>query len=214
MADGRVVTGLRAARGGGERFRVWLDGEEFAIVSQRLVTAFGLAVGRILTADEAAGLKQAADGEEVRRRLLRLLEKRDYSCAELARKLAKFDRAMVESAVVALAARGLVDDRRYARALVETRLGAKPCGRARLAHDLRRRGIAPALIREVVGGIDREDDFAAAREMARKARGRLRGYDALTRRRRLTAVLGRRGFDGGIISRILREETGSDGDYD
>ncbi|HNW92393.1 MAG TPA: regulatory protein RecX [bacterium] len=210
-----TVTGLRGARGGGERFRVWLDGAEFAVVSQKLVTAFGLTPGRTLTADERADLQRQAEAEEIRRRLIRLLETRDYSRAELARKLAKHDRTMVESAITALVQRGLVDDARYARMLVETRQqGSKPCGKARLAHDLRRRGIAVAIISEVLGGLDREDDVAAAREVARKAQARLRGCDALTRRRRLTGILGRRGFDGGIIARILREETGGDGDDD
>lgn len=208
------VTALRGARGGGERFRLYLDGELFGIVSQRLVTAYALAVGGVLTETELGALRRAAAEEEVMRRLLGLLERRDYSRWELTRKLAKLDQGMVAAAIAALAARGLIDDARYARALVEVRQQSKPSGRARLAHDLRRRGIAPELIKEALSGIDRDADLAAARIVARKAGARLRGYDALTRRRRLAGALGRRGFAADIISRVMREETGGDGEND
>lgn len=211
-----TVTALRAARGGGDRQRLYLDGEDAAVVSGKLITAFNLHVGRRLTDDERSDLLRQAEAEEIHRRIMRLLERRDYTRAEVQRKLAQHDPGLVTEALDLFVARRLIDDRRTARELVAVRQQHRPCGKARLAHDLRRRGVAPATIRDVLAETagSEDDDFAAAGSAAARIAGRLRGLDSMTKRRRLGAFLSRRGFSAAVISRVMRKETGSDSDDD
>jgi regulatory protein len=68
--------------------------------------------------------------------------------------------------------------------------------------------MAPDLARSVlaVGADDVElDDYATALAAARRRLRALQSYDHPTRRRRLAAWLARRGFEGEVIGRALRE---------
>ena len=84
--------------------------------------------------------------EEAKSRALRLLDKRDYSRAELIRKLTEkgVDESDAAEAVDYLVSLGFVDDARYAPLLVR-RCAAKGYGRARAKQELQKRGIDRAL---------------------------------------------------------------------
>ena len=135
-----------------------------------------------------------------------LLSRRAWTQVELTRRLVRRGAPPdVADAVVAdLRGRGYVDDAAFARHFVETR-AARGYGTARLAADLRARGIAPALVTAALSGLDSEAQLDRARAAARRrlpALGRAAPERAAGR---LRDHLLRRGFSAAIVVRVVRE---------
>jgi regulatory protein len=113
----------------------------------------------------------------------------------------------VEEVVADLTARGYLDDALFARHWVETR-SARGYGRARLAAELRARGVAPALVHEALGREDPGADLERARAIARRRLPALRRARGERAAGRLRDYLLRRGFPGGVVARVVRELLG------
>ena len=90
---------------------------------------------------------------------LQLLDKRDYSRAELLRKLAEkdYDEAEATEAVDRLVELGFVDDARYAPIIVR-HYAAKGYGPQRVRQELQRRGIPKELWDEAMEQMPQQDD--------------------------------------------------------
>jgi len=103
-----------------------------------------------------------------------------------------------------LTAAGLVDDEAFARALVESRQRSRPRGRRGLFAELRKKGIAPAVIELVLSEREEEEDRveAARRAVAAKLRTLAGNPPALVRQRAEQFLL-RRGFDYETIREAL-----------
>jgi regulatory protein len=116
----------------------------------------------------------------------------------------------VAAAVVAeLVARGYVDDAAFARAWVQTR-SARGYGADRLRAELRRRGVAPAVVEAALAAIDADSALERARALARRRLPVLRRARPDRVAIRLADALRRRGYAPAIVARIVRECGGSD----
>jgi regulatory protein len=138
-----------------------------------------------------------------RDKMLRLLARRARSRHELSTALAAMAIAeRVRGGILAeLEEQGLVDDARFAREYVHVRASARAEGPHRLRRDLRKRGVAKAVIDEVLaGGFDRERQEAMARTLvARKLGGGAVDERAV---RRMADLLRRKGFDYEVVNRV------------
>lgn len=138
----------------------------------------------------------------LRARALGLLARREYSRAELARKLV----AHAESEEVLagllddLEARCLLSDARYA----EMRLNARSAryGNARLSQELHAHGVDAALIDTVLSGCG--DEVARAQQVWQRKFGAQPPAQDVAGRAKQVRFLMRRGFSGETIRRILR----------
>jgi regulatory protein len=138
----------------------------------------------------------------LRERALRLLARREYARAELARKLAPHAESgeALEALLDDLTARRLLSDERY----VEMRLHARAArfGNARLAYELRTQGVADDLVAAALAGS--ENELERARQVwQRKFGDRPEAADATERARRMRFLLSR-GFSGETIRRVVR----------
>jgi regulatory protein len=135
---------------------------------------------------------------------LALLGRRDYTEAELRRKLAErgFPAGEIDAALVALRAERLVDDRRAALAHIRTGTRIKTRGRHRLRRELEVRGIDPALADELLGGVTDDDEVGTLRAFLDR-RGRSDDRSTAGRRRLFQQLL-RRGFSADVVARALR----------
>ncbi len=96
--------------------------------------------------------------------------------------------------------------------LVRTRHSERGLARRALAHELRRKGVAPEVAEQALEQIDDDDELTAARELAvRKARTS-RGLDPVKRRRRLAGMLARKGYSPGVAMRAVDEALAADGE--
>jgi regulatory protein len=101
---------------------------------------------------------------------------------------------------------GLVDDAAFARDWVRNRQASRGLARRALAQELRRKGVDDQTARDALAEVDPDDEEASARLLVRR---KLRGAAALDRTtaiRRLTGMLGRKGYSAGVAFRVVREE--------
>ena len=157
---------------------------------------------RVVAAQDAA-LRSLASGRRSERDLLMRGRRREP------------DATIVAEAVARLRAVGLVDDEAFAAAEAESRLRRGTVATGQVRRELRRRGVAMEVADEAVAAASADldvDDAARCREAAEKRARQLRGLDAATARRRLTAWLMRRGFAPGVVMPIVRSVLASSRD--
>ena len=139
---------------------------------------------------------------------LRLLNARDYTVARLREKLhgRGFDDADVEAVLGRMVSEGWVDDRRFAERFVESALASGRYYGPRLRQEMRRRGLQPELVSEVIGRVLGERD--EAEEVRAIVERRFSGFSfssASDREKgRTIRFLQRRGFSLSAILRALR----------
>lgn len=105
----------------------------------------------------------------------------------------------------------LIDDAAFAAAWVESRHHSRGLAGRALAAELRQRGVAQPDIQAAVDSLDPERELATARELARRRLSATRGQPLVTRVRRLTAMLARKGYPAGLAYRVVREALDQEG---
>jgi regulatory protein len=163
---------------------------------------------------EPAPDQPPADPESAARAIcLGLLATQPRTRAELAEALAR--RAVPESAAEAVLSRfdevGLIDDRAFAAAWVETRHRGRGLGRRALTQELRRRGVADEVVRGALEQLDPETEVATARALVARRLPASRGLPTPTRVRRLVGMLARKGYPQGLAVRLVREALAAEG---
>ena len=214
------IVRLEPLRPRGLQMRVHLDrGEPFDVALEAL-ERMGLGPGDPLPANRRHHLLDADAEARVREAALNLLSQRARTRAELRRKLVGkgFRPARVDPCLDQLAARGLLDDRAVASAFVRDRIRHRPRGKARLAQELRAKGVADPVARATVDAV-LEDEALTDETLAKSV---LEGWlkrqgpaavQALAARqptpererarRRLHGYLARRGFGGPALASAL-----------
>lgn len=137
---------------------------------------------------------------DLRERALRLLARRDYSRSELARKLAGESNAshQLEDTLDTLSAQGLLSDSRYALSRSHSR--SKTLGNARLAGELRAKGVADELVSAALASI--EDELSRAQRIWQRKFGQWpTTVEEYARQARFLAA---RGFARETIRQLLR----------
>ncbi|KAE8763831.1 recombination regulator RecX [Georgenia thermotolerans] len=155
------------------------------------------------------------DAEEVARTIaLRQLTAAPRSRAQLEAALAKRD--VPEDVAARVLDRftevGLVDDAAYAEMLVRTRHAERGLARRALAAELHKKGIDPEVAGAALAQVDDADEEAAARRLVEKKARSTAGLDRQVRRRRLAAMLGRKGFGPGVAMRVVDEVLAAEGE--
>ena len=186
--------------------RLEVDGARFGAVPRELVSAEGLAVGRVVGPELLERLGGAADIEAAYRTVLRCLELRSYARSDLGRRLQRkgHPRQAVEAALERTAALGLLDDEAYARSYVQTR-AARGRGPSRLTRDLLGMGVQRSLIDRALAAEWPEgaDGSSVPLALATKRAAQLGTLPRQTRRRRVLAYLARRGFSGRAVTEMV-----------
>ena len=141
---------------------------------------------------------------ELRKRAIALLARREHSRAELAAKLTALgSREEIDAVLAELTESGLLSDARYAEAYL--RSNATRFGAGRLRQTLRRKGIDGDLIEAKLAGADAPDELARARAVwARKYAAAPQDAKEWARQARF---LQGRGFSTDVIRRLLKEPT-------
>jgi regulatory protein len=190
-----------------------IDGARFASLPAEIVASLGIRTGEQLDQERLATLTRIADVEAAHQVAMRLLANRPRAVKDMLRQLRNrgHDPSAAAAAVGRLEANGLLNDLEFARHFTRVRSG-KGHGPLRLISDLLARGVDKRLAERAVNETIEAEDIdpqAQARALAEKRSGQLGDLPPETKRRRLLAYLGRRGFRGYEIDEMVREVVGS-----
>ncbi|KAB0668294.1 recombination regulator RecX [Burkholderia territorii] len=149
----------------------------------------------------AAERKSSKPPRSLKGRALGYLSRREYSRAELARKLAPYvgEDESVEPVLDALEKEGWLSDARFAESLVHRR--ASRVGVARIVSELKRHAVGDTLVEEVNAQL-RETEWARAQAVWRKKFGALPQTPA--ERAKQARFLAARGFSSSTIVKLLK----------
>lgn len=199
-----------------ERVSIFIDGTfAFALPA---VEAVGRGLKRGIVLDEAAvaELVALAEAEKAVEAALNFVSYRPRSEREVRDRLRRraFAPPAIDYAVEKMRGWKYLDDRSFAEFWVENRVEHSPKGRRALASELRAKGVDRDVVDTVLNDTELFEEHAAL-ELARKRLRSLSGLDEQTRKRRLGAYLGRRGYGWDVVGPVLRELfSGNDNDED
>ena len=191
---------------------VEVDRGRFASLPADAIEGLSLQLGAALMPAVLERLRELADVEAAQRAALRALARRAHAWRDLARRLTKKQHppVAVTAALERLAARGLLDDRRFAEGYAAVR-ATRGKGPARILADLLAQGVDRGVAEDAVGHALAEegiDPHVEARAAATKRARQLGGLPPPVRRRRLLAFLVRRGYSGPQVRDLVRELCG------
>jgi regulatory protein len=139
--------------------------------------------------------------KSLKQRALECLARREYTRAELRRKLAPHAASAeeIEALLDDIEVRGWLSEGRFAEQLVASRRGR--FGSLRIAHELRERGVPDEVVDGLLPGLE-DDDLRVARDIWRQKFGRRPGTPG--ERAKQARFLQGRGFSAEVVRRLLR----------
>lgn len=207
-----TITRLQIQKKNKERANIFLNGE-YAF-SLALSLAMGLQKGQELSASEVKALLADDEGKRAYAAALNLLGYRARSVTEVEQRLKQRDfceRAITET-TDRLLREGYLNDTSFGEAWVESRLRSSPRGARALRYELRRKGVEPDVIDEVLETVEIDEEVAAWSAIEPKL-DRWRDLEQYPFRQKASSFLARRGFGHDVVRpvverawRVLHEE--------
>ena len=199
-----TITAIEAQQKRRGRRSIFVDGEFVIGVHEDVVAALNLSVGQSLDRDRLVGLVEAETTRKAREAALRLINYRDRSKSEIRKRLigSGFPDNIVEEVVDQLSRVGLLDDEKFCRDWVRSRTAAKPMGKARLAWELRSRGVEAACVEQALEAISEDAEYEMALSLAQRKIGKT-SRDNPSLKTRLSPFLQRRGFSWDVIKAVV-----------
>jgi len=195
-------------------FLIRVKGKRAGSISQADAHGLALAAGVILTEDLAERIRMAESRLLCRTAALRLLSRAAQTSTGLAHKLKRkrFGAADITPVIENLLARGLINDELYAQNFAASRTAAGRMGPRLLRTKLMQRGVPEAIINATLAELKpRRDQLTDALALLKRTLSRAmtsrRVLEPSVQRRRLTALLARRGFDLPICFEAVRQAT-------
>lgn len=105
---------------------------------------------------------------------------------------------------------GLVDDEKYAEALVRSQQASRGLSKRGLEHELRTKGVDREIADDVLAQVSSLQEEDRARRLVDARLPRLRGLHRDVAMRRLAGLLGRKGYPASLSLRVIREAIDAD----
>lgn len=112
-----------------------------------------------------------------------------------------------DKVIDSLAARRFIDDRRFCRAFVRDKVSFAHWGKLKIRAALSLKHVDKTIISEAIDGIDQEEYVDGLRKMIEAKSRTFSSADTKENRIRLLRFAASRGFEPGLISRVLQETT-------
>ena len=190
--------------------QLYIDGEQAVKIDTETFLRSGLRPGDELTDEELHELIQASDAQRAKEKALYLLEHRSHSKKELTEKIARTaaSREAAQAAADRMEELGLLNDEDYARRYARELFTRKRWGAMRVKQELKRKGIAPELVDELL--TEYQDEDATLENMRALLEKKYPDWpDDEKVRRRAFAALQRLGYSYADIRRAMESD-----DYD
>ncbi|MBN2097388.1 MAG: regulatory protein RecX [Candidatus Omnitrophica bacterium] len=136
----------------------------------------------------------------------RLLAYRPRSTQELTERLEKkgFESAIIKETIASLSALDYLNDEKFARSWVKTKMQLSPVGAGLLRFQLRQKGLANEIINLVLGEYHKQyDEIETAIQLVNSRKKQYKKLKPQARKRRLYGYLKRRGFSQEAIIKAI-----------
>lgn len=212
------ITAIKAVGRDANRVSVCVNNRKVAILSIRTVAQLGLTVGQSWDDAMAARVREAAVEDHATHAALSLLNRRAMSTRQIEDRLRRrgYPDQVTGRVSDRLTSLGILDDRSLGQAVISAAAARQPAGPSLLRSKLLRLGLEPELVDELLAQSKSTPDqmVAAASRLARQK------LAAMTRRqpppephvvrRRLWALLSRRGFDADTVEAAVHQVIAAD----
>lgn len=206
-----VITEITSQKKDPTRRNIFIDHKFFFGISQELVSQKALKIGQELSDLELEELRQAVQSEKVFAKVLNYLSYRPRSEFEIRIYLSRLKPLVNEdeqdSIVEELKRLRYVDDQAFAEWYVRQRREiARKYGQFRIRNELRRLGITEEHMTNAFTLSDQElNEYEIALYQGKKILRRLGTIGDIKNRKKFYDGLGRRGFSGEIINRVIKD---------
>jgi len=188
-----------------KRFNIYLDGKfAFALSAEALVKA-DLKIDQETTEKDVEILRYKDSRDKLYNKALKFLSYRPRSEREVRDYLEKKggDTKIVEEITGKLKKQNLVDDHAFTTWWIEQRSRFRPKGKHLLWLELLKKGIKKEIIEDSL--FSEKEELDLAKKAAGKKVKSYKNLEPLEFRRKMTAFLARRGFNWGVIKKVLEE---------
>ena len=197
------ITELKANKRNGKRVNLFLDGRFAFSVDTEVAVREGLKPGQELSDDQIRELTEDISLVRILNIAYRFLSYRPRSEAEMKERLHRraIEDSKIEIVINKLKEQHLLDDTAFAQFWKENREAFRPRSQRLTRLELKKKGVADDIIKEVT---DESDDAQNAYAAALSKAQRLPKQDYEVFRRRLGDYLKRRGFGYMVISQTVK----------
>ncbi len=209
QATGATVRSVAPVGRDGQEYTVTFDNGAALTLMATVIVEFGISPGKLFQAGDLDTLRHADIRQRATEAAMRYLGVRPRSTHETQDYLHRkgYSPESVDTAIGRLTARGYLDDVAFARWWAENRAQFRPRGPHLLRQELRRKGVPNTTIDDTL--TEQAETVDTDSQALAVARGKLASFhknglepDAIYRR--LTGLLGRRGYGYDTIRTVLR----------
>lgn len=184
-------------------YSVWSYPDLVAMLDYETIAKAGLREGAEISEQELEELKEQSVFRCAKERALGLLSRREHSRYEMVNKLKNYyDPQVAEAVTDHLAQTGLLDDGRFARLYAQELIEKKYYAPARVARELRNRGIDRETAREALSSLEVDPEERITAYLDRRYYGKL---NTERDRKHAFATLYRLGWRSEELKRVLED---------
>ena len=200
------ITALQPQQRNRRRVSVFLDGNFLFGLSGETVAALGLRVGLEVDRADLDRIAREEQLHEARQYAFLLLSYKARTSSELKQRLGRkgFSPDIISHTLQRLAELKMVDDAGFAKRFAEDRIAIGHKGKWRVRGELIKRGVERHQIDAALE--QAPEETAAAKEVAEKYLSRNKRLEPAVLKRRLYALLARRGFSPDTIRQVTNLE--------
>lgn len=202
------ITDIQVQKRNRNRVSIHVDGKYRFSLDFVSFSHSGLHVGDSLSEEQIELITRKDEFFRARDYAFSLLSYRERTEHEIKSRLFEkgFSAGTVRSVLDLLRERALIDDRSFAKRWIEDALSARPMGKLRVAHELKKKRVDERIIEDVcANSFEPGTESELARRAAKKKLGTMESYPREVAKRRLFAFLKNRGFDFEIIQDLMKE---------
>lgn len=201
------ITDIRQQQKRSDRYSIYMDGKYVFSLGELELLNSGLKIGKELSQEELAELKDTAKLDKAYDRALNYIAIRRRSEWEVRQYLKRkdYDQEVIEEILARLQAKGYIDDLAFAAAWVESRRLLKATSKRRLQQELRAKRVGDDVVRQALAQ-DETDEQEVLRELVTKKRQQTRYQDDL----KLMQYLSRQGYNYDDIKEAMHTDSEAD----
>jgi regulatory protein len=200
-----TITAVTPQKHATDRYSIFIDGEFAFGVGVEVVLEFDLHPGLALDPEQVKEIQSKEEVVAATNAALHLLAYRARATGELQTRLRQKGHAphAIEAAIEKLRGWYYLDDEDFAKTWVENRATHRPRSRRALEQELRSKGIDREVIEQTIESAEL-DEVSDAIRVAERKWDSWRNLPPDVRNRRLSSLLGRRGYGYDIVRAVIR----------